>query len=76
MADASKHPSTHTFRESAAQALADQDLQRALLNVKRGFIAKRVKARDKLPEFAQLRDEARAIKDHTLSSSRPLPRSL
>jgi L-lactate dehydrogenase complex protein LldF len=67
MADASKHASTHTFRESAAQALADQDLQRALLNVKRGFIAKRVKARDKLPEFAQLREEARAIKDHTLS---------
>ena len=67
MADASKHASTPLFRESAAEALADQDLQRALVNVKRGFIAKRVKARDKLPEFAQLRDEARAIKDHTLA---------
>jgi L-lactate dehydrogenase complex protein LldF len=67
MADASKAAPTHSFSEAAAQALADQDLQRALLNVKRGFIAKRAKARDKLPEFAQLRGEARAIKDHTLS---------
>jgi L-lactate dehydrogenase complex protein LldF len=67
MADASKAAPTPSFSEAAAQALADQDLQRALLNVKRGFIAKRAKARDKLPEFARLRDEARAIKDHTLS---------
>jgi L-lactate dehydrogenase complex protein LldF len=67
MDDTSKAAPTHSFSEAAAQALEDQDLQRALLNVKRGFIAKRIKARDKLPEFSQLRDEARAIKDHTLA---------
>jgi len=54
------------FKAGVAQALADEDLQRALLNVKRGFIAKRAKAVAKLPEFGQLRDEGRAIKDHTL----------
>jgi L-lactate dehydrogenase complex protein LldF len=42
-------------------------LQRALQNVKRGFVDKRQAARAKLPEFDTLREEARAIKDHTLS---------
>ena len=32
----------------------------------RGFIGKRA-ARSKLPEFDALRDDARAIKDHTLA---------
>jgi L-lactate dehydrogenase complex protein LldF len=56
-----------SFKDSAARALADAKFQRALLNVKRGFIAKRAAAKSKLPEFDQLRDEARAIKDHTLA---------
>ena len=60
MADAS-------FEDTAARALADAKLQRALLNVKRGFIIKRAAAKSKLPEFDQLRDEARAIRDHTLA---------
>ena len=59
--------STKSFAENAEKALADAELQRALLNVKRGFIVKRESAIDKLPEFDQLRAEARAIKDHTLS---------
>jgi len=58
--------SPHAFKDGVARALADAKLQRALLNVKRGFIAKRAQARANLPEFDQLRDEARAIKDHTL----------
>ncbi len=62
------HNSTGTehFRERARAALADAQLQRALENVKRGFIAKRAKARARLPEFEILRDEAREIKTHTL----------
>jgi L-lactate dehydrogenase complex protein LldF len=60
-------PSPEDFAPAAARALADPKLQRALQNVKRGFIAKRAKAVSKLPEFAALREEARAIKDHTLS---------
>ena len=59
--------SPQDFKESAARALADAKLQRALLNVKRGFIVKRAAAKSELPEFDQLRDEARAIKDHTLA---------
>jgi L-lactate dehydrogenase complex protein LldF len=54
------------FNANAAQALADAELQRALFNVKRGFVAKRTAAKAKLPEFDLLCDEARAIKDHTL----------
>jgi L-lactate dehydrogenase complex protein LldF len=54
------------FEDRAAQALADAKLQRALTNVKHGFIVKRSLARSRLPEFGLLRDEARAIKDHTL----------
>ena len=58
--------SSKNFIRNAREALADQELQRALLNVKRGFIVKREAAVEKLPEFDALRAEARAIKDHTL----------
>jgi L-lactate dehydrogenase complex protein LldF len=58
---------TISFKKAAAQALADGELQRALQNVKTGFIAKRAAAKAKLPEFDALRAEARAIKDHTLT---------
>ena len=63
MADASPL----TFKQSAARALADAKLQRALQNVKRGFIIKRATAKAKLPEFDELREEARTLKDHTLA---------
>jgi L-lactate dehydrogenase complex protein LldF len=62
----SLHPTSHAFKANAARALADPQLQRALGNVRRGFIDKRRKAADALPEFEALRDEAKAIKDHTL----------
>jgi L-lactate dehydrogenase complex protein LldF len=65
--ETSRHASLPPFKEGAARALADQELQRALLNVKRGFVAKRAKALARLPEFGRLRDEGRAIKDHTLA---------
>lgn len=55
------------FKEKSRAALADAALQRALLNVKRGFVLKRAAARAKLPEFDRLREEARAIKDHALA---------
>jgi L-lactate dehydrogenase complex protein LldF len=58
--------SSSSFTSNARKALADAELQRALQNVKRGFILKRETAVEKLPEFDQLRAEARAIKDHTL----------
>jgi L-lactate dehydrogenase complex protein LldF len=55
------------FSTASAAALADAGLQKALLNVKRGFVDKRAEARARLPEFDRLREEARAIKDHTLA---------
>src|SRR5262249_52895393 len=58
---------TLSFKKAAEKALADGELQRALQNVKTGFVAKRAVARAKLPEFDTLRTEARAIKDHTLT---------
>ncbi len=54
------------FRQNADKALNDAQLQRALTNVQRGFIDKRRKAVDALPEFEALRDAARDIKTHTL----------
>ena len=57
----------HNFKAGAARALADTALQKALQNVKRGFVVKRGAATAKLPEFDTLRKEARALKDHTLS---------
>ena len=54
------------FKENAAEALADAHIQRAMRNVETGFIDKRVKAVNDLPEFDALRDSARDIKNHTL----------
>ncbi|MBA5779250.1 iron-sulfur cluster-binding protein [Stappia sp. F7233] len=56
-----------TFKDNAAKALADAQLQKALGNVRAGFIDKRQKAADALPEFEALRDAARDIKNHTLA---------
>jgi L-lactate dehydrogenase complex protein LldF len=57
--------STH-FKDNAAKALNDAKLQRALLNVKSGFIVKRAKARVALPEFDAIRAAAKDIKNHVL----------
>jgi L-lactate dehydrogenase complex protein LldF len=54
------------FREKSVEALADAPLQKALANIRRGFVVKRAKARAALPEFDALREEARLIKDHAL----------
>ena len=59
---------SHAFKDNARAALANQTLQKALTNVKSGFIGKRAKARDRLPEFDALRDAARDIKNHTLAN--------
>ncbi len=60
-------PVSHAFKDNAKQALADEPLRRALGGIKHGFVANRAKARAKLPEFERLRDEARAVKEHTLA---------
>ncbi len=54
------------FKTNAHEALHDTSLQKAMGNVEKGFIGKRQKAVDALPEFEALRDAARDIKNHTL----------
>ena len=56
-----------TFKANARAALADTELQRALKHVRSGFIDKRAQAVAALPEFEQLRDSGRDIKNHTLA---------
>lgn len=63
----SVHATSPQFKDNAHRALHDAQLQRAMGNVRVGFIEKRIKAAEKLPEFEALRDSARDIKDHTLA---------
>ncbi len=56
----------HSFKQNAAKAVQDPQLKRSMNHVREGFINKRAKARARLPEFEELRDAARDIKNHTL----------
>jgi L-lactate dehydrogenase complex protein LldF len=60
-------PTSLAFKENARRAMADATLQQALGFAKAGFQDKRAAAAARLPEFEHLRDEAKAIKDHTLA---------
>jgi L-lactate dehydrogenase complex protein LldF len=54
------------FKQAARIALQDANLQQALGNLKAGFPGKRAAAVARLPEFDQLRDQARDLKNHIL----------
>ena len=58
---------TREFKANARVALNDPQLQRALSGLPGGLVAQRTAARDKLPEFEDLRDVGRDIRDHTLA---------
>jgi L-lactate dehydrogenase complex protein LldF len=60
-------PTSHKFKENAAEALVDIQLQRALGHARTGFIGRRAAAREALPEFDALCEQAKQIKDHTLA---------
>ena len=60
-------PVSRSFKNNASKALKDASLQHALGGIKNGFVANRARARANLPEFEDLRDEARAVKDHSLA---------
>ena len=57
-----------SFEGRAKHAIDDKDLQSSLGALKRGFVANRAVAIAALPEFEALREEGRAIKDHTLAN--------
>src|SRR3954449_12754432 len=63
----SMHPTSHAFPENARAELGNATLQRALGMARTGFPARRAQAVARLPEFEALREEGRAIKDHTLA---------
>src|SRR5487761_2285914 len=56
------------FKENAHRAITDAGLQKALARSGPIFIARRAAAVAALPEFEQLRDAARDIKNHTLAN--------
>src|SRR5258707_4181810 len=60
-------PTSHTFPANARAGLADPVLQTALGLARTGFPLRRQQAIEGLPEFEELREEGRAIKDHTLA---------
>src|SRR5438445_9337983 len=60
-------PTSHNFPANARVGLADPVLQTALGLARSGFPLRRRQAIERLPEFEELREEGRAIKDHTLA---------
>jgi len=56
------------FKANSRAALRDEQLQKALGNVRSGFIEKRLKAVHDLPEFERLRESAKAIKNEVLAN--------
>jgi L-lactate dehydrogenase complex protein LldF len=61
-------PTSPAFKKNAAAALADAGLQRALERTKPHFQHRRAAAVAALPEFEQLREVGRQIKNHTLAN--------
>ena len=60
-------PTSPQFKANAHKALHDPQLQEAMAQLRIGFTKKRADAAAKLPEFEDLRDSARDIKNHTLA---------
>ncbi|HTW51764.1 MAG TPA: LutB/LldF family L-lactate oxidation iron-sulfur protein [Stellaceae bacterium] len=58
---------SHSFTDNARRELANPVLRRALGMAGAGFPARRAEAIARLPEFEALRDEGKAIKDHTIA---------
>jgi L-lactate dehydrogenase complex protein LldF len=56
------------FKKNASHAMANAGLQKALARTRPQFPAKRAAAVAALPEFEQLRDIGKQIKDHTLAN--------
>ena len=56
------------FKQNATAAIANAGLQKALANSGPAFIGRRAAAVARLPEFEQLRDIGRDIKNHTLAN--------
>src|ERR1041384_5651201 len=60
-------PTSHAFPQNARAELGNETLQRTLGLARTGFPLRRQQAIERLPEFEALREQGRAIKDHTLA---------
>jgi L-lactate dehydrogenase complex protein LldF len=54
------------FKERSVFAIHDASLQQALGRARYGFVGKRAQQVAELPEFEQLREEAKNVKNHVL----------
>ncbi len=61
-------PTTEAFKQNAKGALVNQRLQKALGGMTQISMERRQGVVEGLPEFDQLRDQARDIKNHTLAN--------
>ena len=61
------HSTAHQFKKSAARAVLDESLRRALGQVQDGFAGKRATAVADLKEFEDIRDRAKTLKNHVLA---------
>ncbi len=61
-------PRSHDFKKNAALAAADEQLRQALEKAQDGFVGKRARVIEKLPEFERLRDQGKTIRDHVLAN--------
>ena len=60
-------PTSRAFLDNARAGLADPVLRRALGIAGVGFPARRAEAMARLPEFEAMREQGKAIKDHTIA---------
>src|SRR5260370_607417 len=60
-------PTSHSFPANARAGLADPVMQTALGLARTGFPQRRQEAIARLPEFEELREQGRALKDHVLA---------
>ena len=61
-------PTTPRFKENVREALANENIQTAMSTAGGGFATARAKAREAMPEFDTIRDEARDLKNHVLAN--------
>jgi L-lactate dehydrogenase complex protein LldF len=57
---------SHQFKQNVSIALKDVQLQQALTRVQEGFVSTRASAVARMPEFEQLREQGKQIRDHVL----------
>jgi len=59
---------SHDFKRNAASAVFDEQLQLALAKAQDGFVGKRAEVVESLPEFEQLREQGKNLRNHVLSN--------